>query len=57
MVNSADSDWFLCYWGYLLLWVMVVGYKKTCLAQPQGSEMFPVSFQDTGHQHTVRLSS
>ena len=57
MVNSADSDWFLCYWRYLLLWVMVVGYKKTCLAQPQGSEMCPVSFQDTGHQHTVRLSS
>ena len=28
MVNSADGDWFLCYSGYFLLQVMVVGLEK-----------------------------
>ena len=34
MVNLADGDWFLCYSGYFLLQVMIVGLEEkiSCIA-------------------------
>ena len=59
MVNLADGDWFLCYSGYFLLQVMVVGLEKKCLALPRGGEMCPgvISRLVAGYQYTVRLKS
>ena len=60
LAKSADGDWFLCYWGYLLVWVMVAGFEKknvSCTASGRWNLFRVISRLGVGYQHTVRLTS